>query len=42
MIATARDVRAWARKGGAPVGNRGPLPAWLWAAYLEQHPEANN
>lgn len=42
MIATAKDVRAWARRMGIHVGTRGHLPAAVWAAYLEQHPEANN
>jgi hypothetical protein len=42
MIATAKDVRAWARKVGIPVGERGTLQAYVWDAYLEAHPEACN
>ena len=45
MIATDKDVRAWARewsKGEIPIPSRGRIPAWLWTAYLEQHPEASN
>jgi hypothetical protein len=42
MIATAKDVRAWAREVGLKVGTRGHLPGYIWAAYLEQHPEASN
>jgi hypothetical protein len=42
MIATDKDVRAWARKVGIPVGERGRLQAHVWQAYLEQHPEAHN
>lgn len=42
MIATAKDVRAWARKIGLRVGERGPLQVNVWQAYLEQHPEASN
>ena len=42
MKATVRDVRAWARNVGMPVGERGPLQAPIWDAYLEQHPEAHN
>jgi hypothetical protein len=42
MRATEKDVRAWARKVGIPVGQRGRLQAEVWTAYLEQHPEASN
>ena len=42
MIATTKDVRAWARKVGIPVGKRGALRVHVWEDYLEQHPEANN
>jgi hypothetical protein len=42
MIATEKDVRAWARKVGIPVGERGRLQAHVWQAYLEAHPEASN
>lgn len=42
MIATAKDVRAWARQMGITVGTRGHLPAHVWTAYLEAHPEAHN
>ena len=36
------ETIAWARKVGIPVGERGRLQAHVWAAYLEQHPEASN
>jgi len=42
MIATAKDVRAWARKNGISVGDRGTIQAQLWEMYLEHHPEASN
>ena len=42
MIATEKDVRAWARKVGIPVGERGRLQRFVWQAYLEQHPQAHN
>jgi hypothetical protein len=42
MKATEKDVRAWARKVGIPVGERGRLQAHVWAAYLEQNPQASN
>ena len=42
MIATSKDVRAWAQKIGIRVGQRGTLQAHVWDAYLEAHPEASN
>jgi hypothetical protein len=42
MKATEKDVRAWARKVGIPVGERGRLQAHVWVAYLEQNPQASN
>ena len=42
MIATDKDVRAWARKVGIPVGQRGRLQRLVWQAYLEQNPQASN
>ena len=42
MIATDKDVRAWARKLDLRVGQRGKVRRVIWEAYLETHPEASN
>jgi len=43
MIATAKDVRAWAQENYVyPVNPRGRVPKHIWDAYLEVHPEASN
>jgi hypothetical protein len=42
MIATSKDVRAWARAIGLAVSKRGPIDQATWAHYLDRHPEAHN
>ena len=43
MIATAKDVRAWAQSQGITQGvHEYSLSAAVWWAYLEPHPEATN
>jgi hypothetical protein len=43
MIATAADVRKWAREQGITNGvGEYSLSAAVWWAYMETHPEAHN
>ena len=42
MIATSKDVRAWARAIGIRVSTRGPIDQATLAHYLERHPQASN
>ena len=43
MIATAKDVRAWAQSLGITQGVHDyMLSAAVWEAYMETHPEASN
>jgi len=42
MIATSKDVRSWAVGLGIGTSPRGPVPKWVWDAYLETHPQASN
>ena len=38
-MATAAEIRAWAREKNLPVGTRGTLPGDLILAYNCEHPE---
>ena len=42
VIATAKDVRAWARQMGLTMGKSAYVPVHVWDLYLETYPEAHN